>query len=70
MEFTLYLDVLEQHRFDHLPSHQDARGSPVQDVRSGLQIHLKTKRDVRTVKLSRTKHITLSLLTQPRPDTH
>ena len=41
--FTLYLDVLEQHGFDHLPSHQDAGGSPIQDVRTGLQIHLKIK---------------------------
>lgn len=41
--FTLYLDVLEQHRFDHLPSHQDPSGSPVQDVGARLQVHLKTQ---------------------------
>lgn len=67
--FTLYLDVLEQHRFDHLPSHQDASGSPIQDVCTGLQTHLKTeKADMHPVKHTRTT--TLSLLTQAGPDTH
>lgn len=37
---TLDLNVLEQHGFDHLPSHQNPGGSPVQDVCARFQAHL------------------------------
>lgn len=41
--FTFYLDVLQQHRLDHLPPHQYPSGSPVQDVGTRLQAHLRPR---------------------------
>lgn len=42
-DFTLDLDVFEQHRFDLFPPNQDAGGPPVQDVHTQIQTHLRAK---------------------------